>query len=61
MYKNLFFTIAILCIVVALIATGMGGWSDMLGRPFVISKEHAWNDGIFMVLLAIFFLLLSRV
>ncbi len=61
MNKSFFVNVAILCIVVALIATGMGGWSDMLGRSFYISKQHAWNDGIFMVLLAIFFLLLARV
>ena len=41
----------------SLLSTGLGGWSDMIGRPFVISREHAWNDGIFAVLVAIFIVL----
>jgi hypothetical protein len=39
------------------IATGLGGWSDMTGRPFLISRDHAWNDGIFAVLVATFLVL----
>jgi hypothetical protein len=61
MYKNLFFTLAILSFIFALIATGLGGYLDMIGKPVILTKQHAWNDGIFMILLAIFFLLLSRV
>jgi hypothetical protein len=61
MYKNLFFTIAILSFIVALILTGVGGLSDMLDRPLYFSKQHAWNDGIMMMLVAIFLLILSRV
>lgn len=60
MYKNLFFSLAIVSVVVALAVTGMGGWIDMTGRPIFVTKQHAWNDGIFMVLLAIFFVLLSK-
>jgi hypothetical protein len=61
MYKNLFFSLAILSMILALVGTALGGYLDMFGKPVVITKQHAWNDGIFMILLAIFFLILSRV
>lgn len=61
MNKQLFIGLAILSFFIGLISTGIGGWSDMLGKPFVVSKQHAWNDGVFMILVAIFFLLLARV
>ena len=41
-------------VVVAALATGFGGLRDMFGISlFGLSKEHAWNDGIFLMLLAI--------
>jgi hypothetical protein len=43
----------------ALILTGVGGWANMMGRPIVLTERHAWNDGLMMMLVAIFFLLLS--
>lgn len=39
------------------VSTGLGGWSDIMKKPFVITREHAWNDGIFAVLVAIFIVL----
>lgn len=60
MNKQLFTTLAIVSFLVALISTGIGGWSDMLGTSFVVSKQHAWNDGIVMMLMAIFFLMLAK-
>lgn len=45
--------------IVSLIATGIGGTVDLL-RTGTISREHAWNDGVYMVLVAIFLLMLSR-
>mgnify|MGYP006284255055 CR=1 FL=1 len=47
--------------ILAVVGTGLGGYADILGRPLIITKQHAWNDGIFMMLLAIFFLILSRI
>lgn len=43
----------------ALVLTAIGGWSNMIGRAFVITEQHAWNDGLFMMMVAIFLLLLS--
>lgn len=60
MYKKELTLLAILAFLLALVATGLGGWSDMLGMNFVVSKQHAWNDGIFMILVAIFLLTLAR-
>lgn len=50
---------AIAAFLVALVLTGIGGWSNMIGRALVITEKHAWNDGLFMMLAAIFLLLLS--
>jgi hypothetical protein len=60
MYKKELTLLAILVFVLALLFTGLGGFSDMLGTNFVVSKEHAWNDGIFLILAAIFLLGLAR-
>lgn len=60
MYKKELTFLAVLAFFLALIATGLGGWSDMLGTNFVVTKQHAWNDGIFMILVAIFLLALAR-
>lgn len=61
MFKAQLRYLAILAFFVALILTGIGGWSNMLGRAFVITEQHAWNDGLFMIGVAIFLLLLSIV
>ncbi len=52
---------AILAFIIALVLTGIGGWSNMLGKALVITEQHAWNDGLFMMMVAIFLLLLSLV
>ena len=60
MYKNELTFLAIAAFLLALVLTGLGGWSDMLGQNFVLTKQHAWNDGIFMMLIALFLLLLAK-
>lgn len=60
MNKQLFTTLAILSFLVSLLLTGLGGWADLLGKPVILTKQHAWNDGIFMMLIAIFFLILAK-
>ena len=61
MYRRELIFLAIAIFLLALVLTGVGGWSDMLGQPFIVSKQHAWNDGLFLMLAAIFLLQLSRV
>jgi hypothetical protein len=39
--------------------TGLGGALDMIENGS-ITKEHAWNDGLFMMLLAIFLALVIQ-
>jgi hypothetical protein len=39
----------------AFLVTGLGGLQDMFGVKLPMSKEHGWNDGIFLMLAAIFF------
>ena len=52
---------AIVAFLIALVLTGIGGWSNMIGKALVITEQHAWNDGLFMMVVAIFLLLLSIV
>ena len=40
-------------VVMAFLATGLGGLQDMLGLRLPVSREHGWNDGIFLILVAI--------
>jgi hypothetical protein len=44
----------IFLVVAAFLATGLGGLQDMLGIQLVVTKQHGWNDGIFLMLTAIF-------
>lgn len=49
--------LAILVVVMAILMTGLGGLLDSwkgAGGGLVITRQHAWNDGIFLVLLGIF-------
>lgn len=45
----------IFLVATAFVVTGLGGLQDMLGirLPLTFSKEHGWNDGIFLMLTAI--------
>jgi hypothetical protein len=38
----------------AVLATGLGGLQDMSGDQWMISKEHLWHDGMFLMALATF-------
>ena len=37
----------------AFLVTGLGGLQDLLGIRLPMSKEHGWNDGVFLMLTAI--------
>lgn len=41
-------------VVMAFLVTGLGGLQDLFGVRLPMSKEHGWNDGIFLMLVAIF-------
>jgi len=45
--------ILMVLVVMAFLATGLGGLQDMLGLRLPVSREHGWNDGIFLILVAI--------
>ncbi len=51
-------TLAIIAIVMSVVATGVGGVQDLL-TTHTVSRRHAWNDGQYLVLLAIALLLLA--
>ena len=40
-------------VTMAFLATGLGGLQDMLGVQLIVTKQHGWNDGIFLMLAAI--------
>ncbi len=43
-------------VVVAVIMTGMGGWLNMTSSDSLtvrLTSQHSWNDGLFIMLLAI--------
>lgn len=40
-------------VITAFFVTGLGGLQDMLGIRLIVSREHGWNDGIFLMLTAI--------
>lgn len=43
----------IFLVVMAFLATGLGGLQDILGIQLIVTKQHGWNDGIFLMLTAI--------
>jgi hypothetical protein len=49
---------AIVLILIAILMTGLGGILDMVQHEYWITREHSWNDGLFLVVLAIALLLL---
>ncbi len=48
---------AIFVMVIAVLMTGLGGSLDILKKG-TITRKHAWNDGLFLAILAVFLLLL---
>ncbi len=43
-------------VVLAVIMTGMGGWLNMTSNDSInvrLTSQHSWNDGLFIMLLAI--------
>ncbi len=52
-------TAAVVLLVVAFLLTGFAGLMDMSYNQFQITRQHAWNDGIFLGIVAIFVLILD--
>ena len=46
-------TLTWILLLAAFVSASLGGFSDMLGRPLLITKQHAWMDASFLVLVAI--------
>lgn len=40
-------------VAIAFLATGFGGLRDLVGHQFQVTREHGWNDGMFLMLTAI--------
>lgn len=39
-------------VVIAILLQAVGGFFDLMGKPIYITKEHAWMDASFLILLA---------
>lgn len=50
----------IFLVVMAFLITGLGGLQDIFGIHLIVSREHSWNDGIFLMLTAILVALVLR-
>jgi hypothetical protein len=48
---------AFFLVATSFVSTGLGGWVDLTGSSLIITREHAWNDGLFVLLVAIFIVL----
>lgn len=46
-------TAAIILLVIAFLLTGLAGLMDMSYNQFQITRQHAWNDGLFLGIVAI--------
>jgi hypothetical protein len=53
-------TAAVMLLAVAFILTGFAGLMDMSYNEFQITRQHAWNDGIFLGLVAIAVLMFDK-
>lgn len=53
--KSSMITIILILTIIAFILTGVGGWLDLTNTelPLHFTREHAWNDAIFLLLVAI--------
>jgi hypothetical protein len=52
-------TAAVVLLIVAFLLTGLAGLMDMSYNQFQITRQHAWNDGLFLGIVAIFVLILD--
>ena len=50
-------TAAVILLTIAFILTGFAGMMDMSYNQFQITRQHAWNDGLFLGIIAIALLL----
>jgi amino acid permease len=48
---------AVILLVIAFIFTALGGLMDMSYNEWQMTRQHLWNDGLFLGLLAIIVLL----
>jgi hypothetical protein len=48
---------ALVLMFVATVLTGFGGTLDMYAHEFRITRQHMWNDGVFMAIASVFVLL----
>lgn len=63
MRTNLALGLISVLVIVALLMQGLGGWMNLTGKESTvvrITSEHAWNDGMFLLVLAILIAILYR-
>jgi hypothetical protein len=63
MRRGLIISLISILVVIALLMQGIGGWLNMTGQESTvlrITSEHAWNDGMFLLVFAILITVLYR-
>jgi hypothetical protein len=52
--KSDFRLLAIIALILSGVLTGLGGYMDMTKQKavFGLSKKHAWNDGLYLAIVA---------
>ena len=45
--------LTLIIVILSLVMMSLGGLSDMTGQRYVLSSQHFWADGIYLLLLAI--------
>lgn len=50
-------TIAVFVLILAFMMTGLGGMMDMACNHYELTRQHMWNDGLFLGIIAIAILL----
>jgi hypothetical protein len=48
---------AVVLLIIAFLLTGLAGMMDMTYNEFQLTRQHLWNDGLFLGLVAIVVLL----
>lgn len=52
--------VAIGLIILSAMMTGLGGAIDWMSSEFQITRHHAWNDGLYLAVVACALLLVER-
>ena len=53
MKKSTIRNISIILIILSVIGSALGGYIDMTGKEFPVSRDHLWRDSLWLLTLAV--------